>query len=261
MKPGGFFSKSKNLIKLPGACAILLVVGVANLYAEAHPVPVDDLTASLIVEAATLDQDSAGHTELAITIRNSGTKPVSGYKISFGEVSVTQEFYPPSKGFNPGDTIQKIIPVAVIPDASGFDPTSGRPYFRLVAAVFSDGSAEGEQGAIETIKAMKKGRATQLDRIIPMLESVIALDPANQPEALHAVIEKVDTLPDVIEGSQEPGDFQSGMNDARETVVRELRAIEAGQKAQINQRLAALKSRQSTVLAAQKYQLGSDTRQ
>src|SRR5579859_5130978 len=93
MNQSGFFTKGKSTIRLFWAASTileLLLIGAANLCAETHPVPVDDLTASLTVEAATLGQDSTGQTELAVTIRNSGTKPVSAYTISFGEVSVTQ---------------------------------------------------------------------------------------------------------------------------------------------------------------------------
>ena len=252
-------ARKRQFINVSVLAALLATTRLMS--GQTELVPIDNMTMSLIVTASAVHTDLSG-VSLQFTLLNSGTKSVTGFELSIGpDVNIIQEFLAPtSKGFNPGGTFEKTVPLPrSFSTSDGLHATAGRSYFRVEAATFADGSAEGDSSKVANIKGIQRGRSTQLARMIPVLGGALDPDPVKQRQRLHTLKDRIQGLPDTTADGQEPSASEkSGMLDARESTVREIDELESNPNVNASQRLLAIKNDKEKMLISLTQQVDSN---
>lgn len=190
---------------------------------EVLPFPLVNETTSLVIEDSSWDGS-----EVHLFIRNEGKFPVVSFVITIGELSVMSEFMPPaSSGVTPGGNYD----LNITPLKLGSTGTRSGDSLTLRAALFADGSAEGDKVAVASMRAARLGQIAQIQRIVQVLRATLTASDNQLVSALGSAIHSISVLPETLsDGSVLTADGIASplarVRTARENITDELRQLQ-----------------------------------
>lgn len=161
-------------------------------------------------------------------VKNLAAKTLRSYVVGCGEQSVMPEFLPPmSNGVPPGESREFSFNV---PNKSGGEGAAPVPCtaLQMYAALYEDGSSEGDPQRIAAMKTMGLARIIQLRRIIPILEQVsnASVNTSDQIQAVQTAADQIAALPLTLnDGSTAEGLVANGVQQSKSEVVVLLKDI------------------------------------
>lgn len=155
---------------------------------------------------------------IKVLLKNVSDKEINGLTLLFKDNStITVDYTISENGIPSGESKELRIPA----EAQGDSATNSvivRPFFRIVAVLFTDRTEEGDPEYISAIKDRRRGLKSQLEKLLPDLKKI-----SNEPETmllstLQETNRKISALPE-RDLSESPS-FEQGLNDGKEDLIK-----------------------------------------
>jgi hypothetical protein len=164
-------------------------------------------TQALQVDA--FDVTADGH--LRLVLKNVSSKDVNGYVISFGDrYQVTNDLSSGDRVIAPGAT-----------DKLDFPTKDGLAGITITAAMFADGTVEGEPGIVQHLTLWRAELKSQLTRGLLLLNDAVDSPDTQSSQVLDRIESAFSTLPSDTPGIRSRG----GLHYAQDSLMDELRDI------------------------------------
>ncbi len=183
-------------------------------------------TQSLRVEAWEQTSDGGFH----LLIRNVGSKDLNGYVVVVGNgTQITIDFSSGDRVISPGATDERDFPESYAP-------------LTVLAAMFADGTIEGDSSTVEETRRWRSELKLQLSRGLTILNQVIDSSDVDSATALDNLESRFSSLPDTRTQSS-----VGGLHDGKDSLVNEVHLLRErqGRNGNVHQRekLTALRNR------------------
>jgi hypothetical protein len=173
--------------------------------------------------------DSTADGRIRLVLRNVSSKDINGYVIACGDrYQVTNDLSSGDRVIAPGATDKLELPAK-----KGVDTIT------IMAAMFTDGSVEGELGTVQFATQRRAELKAHLTRGLVLLNEALDSADAESPEALDRIETGFSSLPADAPGSNGGGHY------AQENLLNELRDIRSTRKRNpnLNQRESLIELR------------------
>jgi hypothetical protein len=220
-------------------CALTSALSAQNL-----PYPLVTQTTALQVNQASQDG-----TKIHLTLQNNGTKTVLAFAVRMRSVTAEPEFLPPTHlGILPGSEYN----FTFTPPASSDSPAGST--LTLLAALFEDGSGEGDEAVLAQLRQMRRARETQLKRLLPIMDSISAASDDDLSSAITNATNLVSKVPETLEDGTQPvdGAVTSVIRSTRDDFVNQLNRLRSSLPRVgpdvVRKQIAAVKQNHTSVL-------------
>lgn len=189
--------------------------------------------------------------EYLLSLQNTGTKNLVALEITMPTGGTRQELSEPGKPLIPSGAIYKINISAQtagrITD-EGFEPGSVQPKGIINAALFEDGTYEGDHVAVAIMEAWRRGREIQIERIISLLEKTQRSDTPGSSVTIEFVREEIYSLG--VEGDalavEEISKNYAPLIDEMQYIVQGIKGAMAAEKYDLIYKFKAYEERMRT---------------
>lgn len=155
-----------------------------------------------------------------LILKNVSSKSITGVQVQLGRVTIQSEFLGGDETFLAGALHERYYPLQEGMDREGIN---------ILAAVFDDGSSEGNPEAVRQIKDKRLGEKTQLRRVLPLVQQAIEAPDADAPAALDRL--RTDILGLQVErGNGLSDDFSLGLHDRKLLLLQQLDTLRRDQQ-------------------------------
>lgn len=185
--------------------------------------------------------------DYVLSLQNTSDKPINGYSIAVGAKSKLVV------DLTIGDRVISPAEVVTVRIAASNLQTQGAAARRItiLAALYEDGTGDGDPQAIAETRHRRIGVKSQLQRVLPLLQATLTQSHLDAPGALRSLKEQISSLP--VEASGElPPRASAGLRSAKEDVLVALNQLDSSGggfqehltrlKGAIERRLARLKA-------------------
>jgi hypothetical protein len=174
--------------------------------------PVKSLVPKLTVVNLRVHRDA-----VVLSVRNDYDKTITAFSVTSSGVTARNEMLGSDYVIAPGSTNTGEYG---LPSASG--PENG---IAVMAAVFEDGTTDGDPEFVKQILDARAGKQAQLARIIPILEGAsIALKEAGSSQKWQTLQLQIAQLPDCEK--RKSFEFCAALNDEKELALRKVKQLE-----------------------------------
>jgi hypothetical protein len=136
------------------------------------------------------------HNLQAIVLKNVSSKPLNGYSVAVGNGRITIDISSGDRVIPPGQTDELEIPIDLI-----------RPDITILAAMFADGSIEGDEAVVAELREWRFALKKQLSRSLSALDATLESPDVNAEKALDRLESQFSSLdPDSVIESRIAGD-------------------------------------------------------
>jgi hypothetical protein len=162
--------------------------------------------------------EKTGMGDLQLVFRNGYEKKITGFQVTVGGARIQTEL------ILGGDEREFIIPGATYQKIYMAQEGLDRHGITIRAVVFEDGSADGEPKFIEEIKDYRLGLKIERQRVLELLQGILALPDADMSVALEELEAKIPSLPQ-RKKSRGLDNIALGMNHERRRILGEIKKI------------------------------------
>lgn len=132
-----------------------------------------------------------------LTLKNTSTKKILALEIVMPTGGTSQVRGNPAKPLIPSGAIyKKHVSAQTVGRITedGFEPDASQPKCVINAALFEDGTYEGDYGSAAIMQAWRRGRELQIERIILLLDRTLKSDGPGSPVTLEFVKDAIYSL-------------------------------------------------------------------
>lgn len=176
------------------------------------------------LEVVALERTADGH--LHVLIKNVARKDVNGYVISLSDnTRITNDTSSGDRVISQGSTDELEIPVQSTPST-----------LTVLAAMFADGSVEGDPAIVREVKQWRSDLKTQLARGLYVLDETLKSPDGDRPLSLHSLEARFSSLP--FDPATTGASSARGVWDGKDSLVNELHLLRSRQQrnGNLNQR-------------------------
>lgn len=156
---------------------------------------------------------------LEVNLKNTSVKDVDGFTLLFDDKStVTADYTMSGDVISPGGEKKLKIPRDSAKTPAAENITYDRPFFKIVAVVFTDRTDEGVPHYIAGIKNRRRGVKKQLENIIPDLDKLTTTDESVFQLKVKDIKRRIDALS--VKADEESDAFQQGLIDGKEDLLK-----------------------------------------
>ena len=210
-----------------------LLLGGGGTFSRQSPTKSD---IKIINKTTTLELASiraTDHNHLVFVFKNLSSKDLNGYAIAVNGARITVDISSGDRAVNPGET-----------DAIEIPGDSSPPQVTILAAMFADGSIEGDPVVVAKLKEWRLGLKKQLTRALSVLNETLESQDVNADAALDRLESQFSSFPLESDNAQAPS---RGLRDGRDDLMTDIQMLRERRHRQgsLNQekRLLELKGR------------------
>ncbi|HJQ67600.1 MAG TPA: hypothetical protein VKA70_01405 [Blastocatellia bacterium] len=152
---------------------------------------------------------------IRVTLKNEYNKHITALVVNAISQRISSDFLP-DVGIAPNATYETAFPIP---------PTNGEALITIAAVVLSDRTGDGDSRLINQIKEIRLGKKAQVQRIIPLLQSILNTPDHALSEKLAIVKSSILNLPSRSEQGVSD-DFIVGLHNAKEHVIKDIERLE-----------------------------------
>jgi hypothetical protein len=190
----------------------LLFGGLRTLGPQSpNPIEIKVVNKTATLQIVSVDRTPNGHVHLLL--KNVSSKNLNGYEVSVGaQGRITTDTSSGDRVISPGTTDELEVPVESAPSS-----------LTILAAMFADGSIEGDEATVIELKQWRSGLKRQLIRALGVLETTLELPDVNTPEALDRLESQLSSLS--TESSPAQPRAASGSRDAKDNLITNVQIL------------------------------------
>lgn len=193
----------------PLCLGLLLVFG--GTFRRQSPIKSD---IKIINKTTTLELASiraTDHNRLIIVFKNLSSKELNGYAIAVNGARITVDISSGDRAVKPGETDDIEIP-----------GESSPPEVTILAAMFADGSIEGDPVVVAKLKEWRLGLKKQLTRALSVLNETLESPDVDADVALDKLESQFSSFPLESDNARAPS---RGLRDGRDDLITDIQML------------------------------------